>query len=116
MVDFVLVVPLILLVAVAVVQLALVLHVRASLTAAAAEGARAAALAGADPRAGVLRARALLDGNVADSVVVDVGARPDVVDGLPVMAVRIEAVLPLFGLLGPRLLTVEGHALREDVE
>jgi Flp pilus assembly protein TadG len=112
-VDFVLVAPLLLLLGLAVVQFALVLHVRATLTSAAAEGARAASLAGADPLAGVRRARALVADNVAGSVVRRVTAGSVTVSGLPVMAVRIEAVLPLLGLLGPTTMTVEGHALQE---
>ena len=51
-VDFVLVAPLLIAVALAILQVILVMHVRTVLTSAAAEGARAAALAGADPRAG----------------------------------------------------------------
>jgi Flp pilus assembly protein TadG len=112
-VEFVLVAPLLMVLAIAVVQLALALHVRATLTAAAAEGARAASLAGADPSAGVVRARELLADNVAGSVVREVTARRTVIDGLPVMVVRIDAAVPLVGLLGPEVLTVEGHALRE---
>jgi len=112
-VEFVLVAPLILLLACAVLQVALALHVRATLTSAAAEGARAAALAGADPGAGVRRARALLDQNIAASVVRRITAQRSTVSGLPVIAVRIEATLPLVGLLGPTALTVTGHALQE---
>lgn len=112
-VEFVLVAPLLLLVAVAVLQVALTMHVRATLTSAAAEGARAAALAGADPGAGIRRTRALLAQNVAGPVVRDVTARRAVVGGLPVMAVRITADLSLVGLLGPQSMTVEGHALQE---
>jgi hypothetical protein len=115
-VEFVLVTPLLVVLAVAVLQIVLALHVRATLTSAAAEGARAAALAGADPVAGVRRARVLLDASVAGSVVRDVLAGPSVVDGVPVMSVRIESVLPLVGLLGPELLVVEGHAVREGWE
>jgi hypothetical protein len=113
-VEFVLVAPLLLLVAVAVLQVALTMHVRATLTSAAAEGARAAALAGADPGAGIRRTRALLAQNIAGAVVSDVTARRAVVGGLPVIAVRISADLPLVGLLGPRSMTVEGHALQEE--
>lgn len=113
-VEFVLVVPLLVVIALAVLQLALALHVRATLTAAAAEGARAASLAGADPAAGVQRAREVLDGNVAYSVVREVTARRGSLEGRAVMVVRIEAGLPLVGLLGPEGLAVEGHALRED--
>jgi Flp pilus assembly protein TadG len=112
-VEFALVAPLVLLLAVAVVQVALALHVRVTLTAAAAEGARAASLAGADPAAGVLRAREVLAENVAGSLVRDVSAARSVIDGLPVMVVRIDAAVPLVGLLGPEALTVEGHALEE---
>lgn len=112
-VDAVVVLPLLVLVAVAVLQLLLALHVRSTLVAAAAEGARAAALAGADARSGVARARDLLDDTVPGSVVRSISARRERQDGLDVLAVRIEADLPLIGLLGPTVLLVEGHALRE---
>lgn len=113
-VEFALVAPLVLALGLAVVQLALAMHVRSTLTAAAAQGARAAALAGADPAAGVRRARSLLSENLAGSVVQRVTAERSRVGGLPVMVVRIDGTLPLVGLLGPTALTVEGHALRED--
>ena len=113
-VEFALVVPLLLSLALGVLQVALVLHVRATLTSAAAEGARAAALAGADPAAGVRRARYLLAQNVASSIVSGVTARRSLVDGLPVIAVQIEATLPLVGLLGPSGMTIVGHALVEQ--
>jgi Flp pilus assembly protein TadG len=113
-VEFALVAPLILLLALAVVQVAIALEVRATLTSAAAEGARAAALAGSNPAAGVRRAQTLLSHNVAASVVRQVSASHATVDGLPVMAVRIDATLPLVGLLGPTAMTVVGHALEES--
>jgi hypothetical protein len=112
-VEVVLVMPLLLALAVGVVQVVLTLHVRSVLTAAAAEGARAAALAGADPAAAVSRVDALLAGSLAGSVVRDVTARPSAEAGLPVMVVRVEARLPLAGLLAPTELVVEGRALRE---
>jgi len=111
--EFALVAPLLLAVTAGLLQVVLAMHVRATLTSAAAEGARAASLAGADPAAGVRRVRTLLDAGLAGSVVRDITAGPTEVGGLPVMAVRIEAVLPLIGLLGPQALTVEGHAVRE---
>lgn len=113
-VEFALVVPLLLALALAVLQVALVLHVRATLTSAAAEGARAAALAGADPSAGVRRARYLLSQNVASSIVTGVTARSTRIDGLPVIAVQIDATVPLVGLLGPTGMTIVGHALVEQ--
>jgi len=112
-VEFALVAPLVLALGLAVLQAALALHVRTTLISAASEGARAAALAGADPTAGVRRARALLEQNIAGSVVRDVTATRTVLDGLPVIEVRIDGELPLVGLLGPSVLTVTGHALRE---
>jgi Flp pilus assembly protein TadG len=112
-VEVVLVLPLLVLVAVAVLQVGLALHVRSTLTAAAADGARVAALAGADPAAGIRRTRALLADNLAGSVVRAVTARSIVVDGLPVMAVRVDADLPLVGLIGPSSLSVVGHAVLE---
>ena len=113
MVEFTLVAPLVLLLCLAIVQIALAVHVRSTLTSAAAEGARAAALAGADPVAGIRRAQTLLADTLSEDVVRDVGARTDRVGTLTVMVVRIEAVLPLVGLLGPDTLAVEGRAVQE---
>lgn len=112
-VEFVLVAPLLLLLLLAVVQVALAMHVRSTLTSAAAEGARAAALAGADPLAGVARTHRLLENSVAASVVQDVTAVSGSAGSVDVMIVRVDAVLPLVGLLGPQSLTVEGRAIRE---
>lgn len=105
--------PVLLALAVGVLQVLLTMHVRSVLTAAAAEGARAAALAGADPDAAIARVDALLAGSLAGSVVRDVTAWPSAESGLPVMVVRVEARLPLAGLLAPAELEVEGRALRE---
>jgi hypothetical protein len=112
-VEFVLVAPLVLLLGLGVLQVGLALHVRTTLTSAAAEGARAAALAGADPAAGVRRARDMLARSIEGSVVHEVTAQRSTIDGLPMMTVRIVGDLPVLGLIGPSVLTVEGHALRE---
>lgn len=114
-VEFALVMPMLLMVAMAVVQLLLTAHVRAVLISAAAEGARAAALAGADPHAGEERVRGLVDGTLAGSVIVDVHARRAVVSGLAVEVVQVRARLPLAGLVAPVTMTVEGHALSESL-
>lgn len=113
-VEFVLVAPLLVALALGVLQVALALHVRATLTSAAAEGARAAALAGADPSAGARRARYLLSQNIATSVVTSITSRRTSIDGLAVIAVRIDATIPVIGLLGPSGMTVVGHALVEQ--
>lgn len=111
--EFALVAPLVLLVALGVLQLALAVHARATLTAAAAEGARVAALSGAGPADGVRRTRAVLAGNLAGDLVRDVTATRGTRDGAPVITVRVTARLPLLGLLGPTSLVVAGHAWAE---
>lgn len=111
--EFALVAPLVLLVGLAVVQLALALHVRATLTAAAAEGARRGALADAGPREAERTTRAVLESTLAGGVVEEVSATTASRQGLPVVDVRVRARLPLLGLLGPTALVVDGHALRE---
>lgn len=99
--------------ALAVIQVALLLHARATLTAAAAEGARAGALAGADLRTGVVRATALVSQNVSSALVRDISAALDEVDGLEVITVRIDAEVPGIGLLGSTQVDVVGHAIIE---
>jgi Flp pilus assembly protein TadG len=112
-VEFVLVSPLVLLLLLGVVQLGLAMHVRSTLTSAAAEGARVAALAGADPLAGIARTQSLVEGTLADSVVRDITAQEASLGEIDVMVVRVDATLPLVGLIGPTALTVEGRALKE---
>ncbi len=105
--------PLLLAVALVVLQLSLALHVRSTLTAAAAEGARVAALAGSELPAGERRARELLDGNLASGVVTGVHAGRVIQDGVVMTEVRIDARLPLLGLFGPQSLQIAGHAIQE---
>ncbi len=112
-VDFVLVAPIVLLLTVGVLQIGLALHVRATLTSAAAEGARAASLAGADAAAGVARTRMLLGESLVGAVVRDIGGGLVDAGGVQAVVIRIDADLPLLGLLGPGALTVEGRALVE---
>ncbi len=114
-VDFVLVAPLLIAVALAILQVILVMHVRTVLTSAAAEGARAAALAGADPRAGERRARAIIDETIASDSVERIVVRRQMAGGATIMALDIEARLPLLGLLGPTVIHVRGHSLQEQV-
>ena len=110
-----LVTPLLLLLAFAVVQIALLFHARATLTFVAAESARAGSLSGADPSAGVMRARMLVAQNLSGAIVDQVSATREVIDGVSVLTVRIDADVPLIGILGPTQIHVEGHALIEAV-
>lgn len=105
--------PLVLLIGFAVFQLALTLFVRATITSAAAEGARVAALAGSSTSAGTERTRAILEQTIARGVVERVSTRRDNVNGLATMTVSVDARLPLIGLLGPTQMRMVGHAIRE---
>ncbi|MDO8732269.1 MAG: pilus assembly protein [Actinomycetota bacterium] len=112
-VEFALVAPLLIAVALVVLQVALTLHVRSTLTAAAAEGARVAALAGSQLSTGERRTRELLAGNLAEGVVTSVHATRVVEHGLLVTRMQIDARLPLIGMLGPESMQISGHALQE---
>lgn len=113
-VDFVLVAGLVTLLFVGVVQLALVQHIRNTLTDCASEGARVGALADRGPADGAARARELVRMSLAPRYAEDVEADDVVIDGIEMVEVRVTAPLPLVGLLGPGgALTVRGHAVRE---
>lgn len=112
-VEFALVTPLLLLVALAVLQVVLALHVRSTLTAAAAEGARAGALAGAGLAIAESRTRDVLDDALGGDAAQDVVASRTRLEGVEVVRVLVTARLPLLGTLGPTALTVEGHAIAE---
>lgn len=112
-VEFALVTPLLLLVALAVLQVTLALHVRSTLTAAAAEGARAGALADSGLGVAEARTRQVLDDALGGGAAEQVEASRARVDGVEVVRVRVTARLPLLGTLGPTALSVEGHAIRE---
>lgn len=113
-VDFVLVGALATVLFVALVQLALALHVRNTLIDCASEGARHGALADRTPAEGAARARALIEQDLSARYAGDVEAGREVVDGLDTVVVRVRAPLPVVGLLGTgRGLSVAGHAVAE---
>lgn len=111
--EFALVTPLLLLIALAILQLALALHVRTTLTAAAAEGARGAALAGSDLHVGESRARDIVSTSVAGGAIRDVHGRLAIVGGVPVVEMTVTSDLPLIGILGPVPMSVTGRAVVE---
>jgi Flp pilus assembly protein TadG len=113
-VDFVLVMVVLVPFVLGIAQVGLVLHVRNTLTAAASDGARAAAPLGATPADGVERARDLIRGGLADRYADDVQATITSVAGVPATEVVVHARVPALGLLGPSIeLTATGHAVQE---
>lgn len=115
--EFTLVGVLLTVLALAVVQLALALHVRNTVLDAAAEGARHAALAGSSPADGVERARELIGAAIASEYADDVSARLATVGGVPTVEITVRATMPVIGLLGvERAMEVSGHAAVETLD
>jgi hypothetical protein len=113
--EFVMVGALLALLVLSVLQLALALHVRNTVTDAAAEGARYASLAGGSLDDGAARTRALIGAALGPGYPVEVAARATDWLGAPVAEIAVAAPLPVFGLLGiERGLQVTGHAALED--
>lgn len=113
-VDFVLVslvlVPLVL----GIIQVALVMYVRSTLTSAATDGARYAATVDRDPAAGVARTREQIRGVLAGRFASAVTADREDADGVPTVVVHVHASVPPLGLWGPAVsLDVEGHGVAE---
>jgi len=101
------------LIALAVIQLMLAVHVRSVLVSAARDGARVAALGGSQLSDGESRTREILESNVAGAAVTKISARRQVVDDVEVIEMNIEADLPLLGIYGPTTMTMSGHAFVE---
>jgi Flp pilus assembly protein TadG len=113
-VEFTLVGVLLTVLFLALLQLGLALHVRNTLAASAAEGARVAAHADRGPADGEAVTRQLVRASLADSFATDVTSGFETVDGVATVFVQVDATLPLVGLLGPsRGISVRGHALEE---
>jgi Flp pilus assembly protein TadG len=114
-VDFVLVVVVLVPLFLAIMQVALVLHVRNSLVAAASEGARYAATVDRGPEDGAQRTRELIESSLANRFADDVTASQTQVDGYPGVVVDVNAKVPTLGLWGPAItLHVSGHAVEEQ--
>lgn len=114
-VDFVLVLVVLVPLFLGILQVALVLHVRNTLTSAASEGARYAATVDRPLEAGVERTRAQIAGAVSGRFAQQVTASESVVDGVPVVRVDVVAVVPPLGMWGPGVeVAVSGHAFAES--
>lgn len=115
MVDIVLVIMVLVPMVLGILQVALVLHVRNTLAAAASEGARYAATHGASQVAGETRTRDQIDEGIAGGFADDIVVRQVVVGGVTTVEVVVRATVPALGLGGPGVdLQVEGHAVAES--
>lgn len=114
MVDFVLILVVLVPLFLGILQLALVLHVRNTGAAAAAEGARLAAAQGARPEDGVARARDQLHGVIADRFITGTRMETVQVEGMPAYRLVIDMAVPPLGLGGPAVaFSVSGNAVLE---
>ena len=110
-VDFVLVGALLTMFFLAIIQLALVLHVRNTLIDAAASGARYGTLADRSAADARHRTGELIGTALNASFAQDIETREVTFQGLLTLEVTVRAPMPVVGLIGPRdLLEVKGHA------
>lgn len=110
--EFPMVAVLIVMIALMIIQAALILHTRNTLVDAAVQGAHHASLVGASVQAGEERAEKLIEERFGKRFDAQVSATEDT-EG--VITVRISATLPLVGLLGPAGgMTVQGRAIDEE--
>ena len=114
-VEFVLVSVLVLALILGVIQLGIALHMRNTLVAAAAEGARYAAAANREPQEGAQYTSRLIAESLPGPFTGEVTAGYEDISGVPTIVVEVKADLPLLGWLGPSdTLVVRGHAMDES--
>ena len=114
MVDFVLVLAVLVPLFLGILQLALVLMVRNTLSSAAAEGARLAATYDHDLTDGRAKTREQIAGAISGRFSRGVDVHMIDVDGRPTVEVTIHASVPALGLGGPAIgIDVAGHAVEE---
>ena len=113
-VDFVLVTAMLVPLFLGILQLALVLHVRNTLTSAASEGARYAATSDRGPAEGAAKAREQIADALGSSYDDHVEAHPIDIAGAAGVEVVVAATVPALGLGGLSVdLTVRGTAVEE---
>ena len=113
-VDFVLVLVVLVPLGLGILQVALVMHVRNTLAAAASEGARVAATADRGPGDGVAATREQIGDAIAGRYAEDVSVRTVTIDGASAVEVTVRARVPALGLGGPSIeVVVAGRAVEE---
>ncbi|HET7414327.1 MAG TPA: TadE family protein [Arthrobacter sp.] len=110
-VDFVLVGSLLTVIFIAIIQLALVLHVRNTLIDAAASGARYASLADRGAADAKTRTESLISMALSETYAQNVSVDEVTYRGVETIEVNVTAPLPVIGLIGPGgVVEVSGHA------
>lgn len=113
--EFVLVVLVLVPLVLGIAQVALVLHVRNTMVAAASDGARSAAMLDSGSDAARQRAREVIRTTLADRYANSVDARETQIDGVAVIEVRIRGDVPPLGLWGPAVsVDAVGHAVQQE--
>ena len=114
-VDYVMVSVLLLPLVLGVLQLALVMHVRNTLTSVAGEAARYAAVSGSSAAAGEAKANQMLAVGLSSGFAREVDVRAETVAGTAGFESVIQAQVPVLGIGGPAIaLRVTGHAVAEQ--
>jgi Flp pilus assembly protein TadG len=114
-VDFVVVLVVLVPLFLGILQVALVLHVRNTLIAAASEGARYGATSDRGFSDAVARTKDQIVAAIDPRYAQQVTAGPVSVGGAPGVEVRVEADVPALGIGGPAIhLSVTGHAVEEQ--
>lgn len=100
----------------AILQLALVWHVKSTLTAAASQGARFGASYQHTPAHGAERTRSIIADTFGEDFRDQVSARQTMVAGQPGVEVHVTAQVPVLVLWGPTLsVSVIGHSITETL-
>lgn len=98
----------------AILQLALIWHVKSTLTAAASQGAGFGASYLHTPAQGAARTRAVIEETFGDRLERQVSAHATRVEGQPGVEVDVTAKVPVLVFWGPTVrVSVSGHAIRE---
>lgn len=114
-VDFVMILVVLLPLFAGLLQLSLVLHVRNTLSSAAAEGARRAAVVGATPEDGTTKTAEMIRGTLNEKYAEDIDIDYTTIGGAPAYEVVITAQVPALGLGGPAIeLRATGNAIIES--
>ena len=113
-VDFALVAVVLVPLFFAILQLALIWHVKSTLTAAASQGAHYGAGYQHTPSQGAARTRSIIEDTFGADFRDRVSARATRVDGQPGVEVDVHARIPVLVIWGPALsVSVSGHAVKE---